>query len=156
MQRLNMIKHVVNLKYGLGAEWNNYKYTENIKFQKTPMPLVVMDNVDYRKNKLTANYITVPMMLNFNFTPNIKRGFGLSAGLSAGYLYASKQKINDGPEPGKVKYRDDFELRKFKLAYIAELDMGPVLLYASVGTRSMFENALDQTPINFGIRLSSL
>jgi len=156
MQRLNILKHVVNLKYGVGGEFNNYKYTENIRFQKTGMPLVIMDNISYRKNKLTANYITVPMLLNFNFTPWIKHGFGLSAGVSAGYLYASKQKINDGPEPGKVKYRDDFDLRKFKLAYIAELNLGPILLYASVGTQSMFEKALDQTPVNFGIRLSSL
>ena len=43
MQRLNMIKHVVNLKYGLGLELNNYFFDdETIRFQKNPT-LVVMD-----------------------------------------------------------------------------------------------------------------
>jgi hypothetical protein len=28
MQRLNLIKHVVNLKYGLGLELNNYHFDD--------------------------------------------------------------------------------------------------------------------------------
>lgn len=36
MQRLNMVKHVVNLKYGLGVELNNYHFDyDNIVFAKT-------------------------------------------------------------------------------------------------------------------------
>ncbi|MBC7875357.1 MAG: hypothetical protein H7Y01_15255, partial [Ferruginibacter sp.] len=31
MQRLNVIKHVVNLKYGLGIELNNYRYEQPIR-----------------------------------------------------------------------------------------------------------------------------
>ncbi|MEP7258049.1 MAG: outer membrane beta-barrel protein [Flavitalea sp.] len=155
MQRLNMIKQIVNLKYGLGMEFNNYKYTENIKFQKTSLPLAVMSSNNYRKNKLVANYLTVPIMLNFNFTPAIRKGFGISAGISAGFLYSSYQKIKDGEESGKVKYRDDFDLQKFKIAYVTELNMGPIRLYGSFATKSMFKKALDQTPFNFGLRLSN-
>ncbi len=37
MQRLNMIKHVVNLKYGLGLELNNYHFdNKDIRFNKSP------------------------------------------------------------------------------------------------------------------------
>ena len=44
MQRLNLIEHMVNLKYGLGLELNNYFFDdERIRFQKNPT-LVVMDN----------------------------------------------------------------------------------------------------------------
>lgn len=154
MQRLNLIKHVVNLKYGLGIELNNYRYTENIKFNNTKNPLVEMSQLKYSKNKLAADYITVPMMLNFNFTPNRKHGFGLSAGVSAGYLYSSRQKLVSGEE-GKKKFRDDFDLRPWKLSYIAEASLGPVRLYGSYATQSMFKNALDQTPYNFGIRISN-
>src|SRR3982750_571785 len=32
MQKLNVIKKVVNLKYGLGVELNNYRYREPIKY----------------------------------------------------------------------------------------------------------------------------
>lgn len=155
MQRLNIIKHVVNLKYGLGIELNNYRYTEPIKFNNTKTPLVqnLAPAVSYSKNKLAADYITVPMMINFNFTPNRRHGFGLSAGVSAGYLYSSRQKLVGGD--GKKKFRDDYDLRPWKLSYIAEMNLGPVKLYGSYATQSMFKNALDQTPYNFGIRLSN-
>jgi hypothetical protein len=37
MQKMNMIKHVVNLKYGLGLELNNYRFSdERIKFERNP------------------------------------------------------------------------------------------------------------------------
>lgn len=155
MQRVNMIRHVVNLKYGLGIELNNYKYREPIRFQETDKPLVIMENVAYKKNKLAADYITIPVMLHFNFTPHSKtHGFGVSAGMSGGYLYSSRQKTVGG-QLGKHRERDDFELRKFKIAYIAEISLGPVRLYGTYATKSMFKNGLDQTPYSFGLRLSN-
>jgi hypothetical protein len=154
MQRVNLIKHVLNFKYGLGVELNNYRYTENIRFQPDEKPLVVMDAVDYRKNKLAADYATVPVMLNFNFTPKRRFSIGFSGGVSFGYLYSSRQKTIGG-DKGKHKERDDFDLRKTKLAYIGEISMGPVRLYGSYATRSMFKNSLDQTPYSFGVRLSN-
>lgn len=154
IQRLNMIKQVVNLKYGLGIELNNYRYSENIKYRKSGMPLVIMDNVAYSKNKLSADYLTVPMMLNFNFTPNRQHGFGFSVGASAGYLYASRQKTISN-DFGKKKDKENFELRKWKLSYIAELSLGVVKLYGSYATQSMFENGLDHIPYNVGFRLSN-
>lgn len=155
MQRLNLIKHVVNLKYGAGIELNNYKYTTDVRFQETPKPMVLMETKGYSKNKLAADYLTVPLMLNFNFTPNNKtHGFGFSVGASAGYLYSSRQKVKGG-DVGKKKYRDDFELRDFKISYIGEISLGPVRLYGSYATQSMFKNGLDQTPFNFGVRLSN-
>lgn len=154
MQRLNMIKHIVNLKYGLGLELNNYSYSENIKYQNSGMPLVIMDNIDYSKNKLATDYLTVPMMLNFNFTPHRNKGFGLSVGASAGYLYSSRQKTISN-EFGKKKDKEDFELRKWKVSYIGELSLGPIKLYGSYATKSMFEKGLDHTPYNVGFRISN-
>ena len=154
MQRLNLIDHVVNLKYGLGIELNNYRYRENIKFQDSKNPLVIMDNVDYKKNKLAADYLTVPLMLNFNFTPNKKNGFGFSVGASLGYLYSARQKtISD--DFGKKKDREDFDLKDWKVSYVGEVSLGFVRLYGSYATESIFKNALDHTPYNVGLRLSS-
>ncbi len=155
MQRLNMIRHVVNLKYGLGVELNNYRYEENIRFTESST-IVYMDTIQYTKNKLAADYLTVPVMLNFNFTPQRenKKSFGLSAGVSAGYLYSSRQKFISGPT-GKRKVKDDFDLRPFKISYIAELQLGPAKLYGSLAAESIFEKGLDQTPYNIGVRLSN-
>jgi hypothetical protein len=156
IQRLNVIKHVVNLKYGLGVELNNYRYESPLRYNKNAN-IFNLDAVrHYEKNKLAADYITVPLMLNFNFTPKnyYNKAFGLSAGVSAGYLYSARQKMVTA-EDGKQKTHDDFYLRPFKLSYIAELQLGPVKLYGSMATQSMFEKGLDQTPYNLGLRFSN-
>jgi hypothetical protein len=155
MQRLNMIKHVVNLKYGLGLELNNYFFDdERIRFQKNPT-LITMDNnlKDAKKNKLAVDYLTAPIMLNFNFTPNRQNGFGFSAGVSAGYLYSARQKTKMGGDKDKV--RNDFDLKRWKLSYVGELNLGPVKLYGSYAFETMWDKGLDQTPYNVGFRLSN-
>jgi hypothetical protein len=154
MQRLNMVQNIVNLKYGLGLELNNYRYNEPVIFETSPTKVVIDNSTTYSKNKLAADYITIPMMINFNFTPTKRRGFGLSVGASAGYLYSSRQKTITDSE-GMEKNHNDFDLRKWKISYIGELQLGPATLYGSIASESMFEKGLDQTPYNFGIRLSA-
>jgi len=155
MQKLNLVKHVVNLKYGMGLELNNYRFEdERVFLNENPTSIVL--NEAYkgaRKNKLAADYITVPVMLNLDLTPSKKRGFVVSGGVSAGYLYSSRQKFKMGGD--KDKNQDDFDLRKWKLSYIGELGLGPVRLYGSYAMKSMWEKGLDQTPYNVGIRISS-
>jgi hypothetical protein len=93
-------------------------------------------------------------MVNLNFTPNRSEGFGLSFGVSGGYLYSARNKTITSDE-GKKKSKDDFDLEKFKLSYIGELSLGPVKLYGSYAIKNMFERGLDMTPYNFGFRFSN-
>ncbi len=162
MQRLNVIKNVVNLKYGLGLELNNYHFQQEIIYQKNTLaipnpPRVTMNSttdLNFKKNKLALDYLTVPMMINFNLTPNRKNGFGISGGISAGYLYSARQKTISNKE-GKEKTKDDFEIEKWKLAYIAELALGPVRFYGSYAMKNMYERGLDFKPYTFGFRFSN-
>lgn len=156
MQRINLVKHAVNLKYGMGLELNNYHF-ENKATQFTKNPTIV-DIDGYaalgpNKNKLAADYLTVPVMLNFNFTPHKSRAYGISGGISAGYLYSSRQKTKEGDDVDKVK--SDFNLRKWKISYVGEVSLGVVKLYGSYALKSMFEDGLDLTPYTVGLRLSS-
>lgn len=153
MQKLNVVEHVVNLKYGLGLELNNYFFDNTrVMFEKNPT-YISLGSTDYKKVKLAADYLTVPIMVNFNFTPRRKNGFGLSAGISAGYLYSARYKTKEGGDVNKVK--SDFDLEKFKLSYIGELSLGPIRLYGSYAMKNMWEKGLDMTPYNFGFRLSN-
>jgi len=153
MQKLNIVKHVVNLKYGLGLELNNYSF-DNTKLAFAKNPTVISEGAtDFKKVKLAADYLTVPIMLNFNFTPNRKNGFGISGGISAGYLYSSRYKSKTDDDVSKVK--SNFDLESFKLSYIGELSLGPVRLYGSYAMKNMWEKGLDMTPYNFGFRFSN-
>jgi hypothetical protein len=162
MQRLNIASNVLNLKYGLGVELNNYYYKRPIRYNANPIaivnpPVLSLDNTpdrNYKKDKLAADYLTVPVMLNLDFTPHRKNGFGLSGGISVGYLYSARNKTVTSDE-GKKKAKDDFDLEKWKISYIAELSLGPVRFYGSMATKSMYSRGLDVTPYNFGIRFSN-
>ena len=153
MQKQNIAKHVLNLKYGLGLELNNY-FFENTKPATAKNPTIISEGAtDFKKVKLAADYLTVPIMLNINFTPNRNRGFGISGGISAGYLYSARYKTKVDGDTRRIK--NSFDLEKFKLSYIGEIALGPVRLYGSYAMKNMWEKGLDMTPYNFGFRFSN-
>lgn len=152
IQKRNVINHVLNIKYGLGIETNNYRWENNISFKKGTLPYVFRDSVSFTKNKLALDYITVPFMININTAPGKNNPISFSFGVSAGYLYSSRNK-QISAERGKLKNRGDFDARPWKISYIGELGLGPLKLYGSYAPKSMFERGLDMRPYNIGLRL---
>ncbi|MCH5600597.1 PorT family protein [Niabella ginsengisoli] len=170
-QKVNLINHNVNLKYALGLELNNYRFKNPIRFDENA-PYVRWDNTGnrvYTKNKLAADYVTIPVMLNFDFGKgqsvkrriggnkskikynSFSREWGFSAGISAGYLYSARNKTITSDE-GKQKLKDNFNLNPWKLSYVAEINLGYFSLYGSYAMKGMFKDGLDITPYNVGIR----
>jgi hypothetical protein len=166
MQRLNLVKHHVNLKYGVGLEMNNYRYKSPLSYREngvipytagtqTNAPFIFRDSIAFSKNKLAADYLTVPIMLNFTSNPGSKKkGIGFSAGVSAGYLYSQRNKQKSS-ERGKDKNKGDYDLERFKLSYVAELRLGPAHFYGSYSPKSFYEHSLDMKPYTVGIRFSN-
>ena len=156
MQKLNIVKHVVNLKYGLGLEMYNYRYDTRLSFRKDPQPFVFNDSIGFTKNKLYVEYLTVPLMLNINTTPDSRRGFSFSAGVSAGYLTNSRNK-QISAERGKQKIKGDFNFEPWRIAAIGELGLGPIRLYGSYSLNRLQSDItkVEQYPYTVGIRLSN-
>lgn len=166
MQRLNLVKHYVNLKYGFGLEMNNYRYKSPLSYKEsgyvpytantqTNAPFIFRDSISFTKNKLAADYLTVPIMLNFNSNPGShKKGISFSAGVSAGYLYSQRNKQKSA-ERGKDRNKGDYDLDRFKFSYVAELGLGSVHFYGSYSPKSFYEHSLDMKPYTVGIRFSN-
>lgn len=168
MQRLNLSKHYVNLKYGLGLELNNYRYRSAAAISykeggqvpyttgtQTNAPFIFRDSISFSKNKLAADYVTVPLMLNFTSNPfRHDKGISVSLGVSAGYLYSERNKQKSS-ERGKDRNKGDYDLERFKLSYIAELGLGPIRLYGSYSPGSMYQRGLDIKPYTIGFRFSN-
>ncbi len=166
MQRLSLVKRYLNIKYGFGVELNNYRFNSNISFKEAgvnPFPptqninhyFVMRDTIAFSKNKLAADYATIPFLLNVRTNPNSNsKGLSLSAGVSVGYLYSSRNK-QVSSERGKRKNRGDYDLEKFKFSYIGELGLGPVRFYGSYVPKSIFKNGLNLMPYTVGIRFSN-
>jgi len=155
MQRVSIIESVLNLKYGFGIESNNYFFKTGITYRDDISVYTTRGGVnELSKNKLVANYLTVPVMLNINTNPmKGKRGFQFSAGVSGGYLSSARQK-KKGPL-GTDKTKSNFNLEQFKLSYVAELGLGPVKLYGSVASNPMHQYGLEQVPYTLGLRFSN-
>lgn len=165
MQRLNLVKQHVNLKYGLGLELNNYRYKSaaNISYlEQNPFisgpvssPVIIRDSIQFSKNKLAADYLTVPMMLNFSTSPGYtNKGLSVSVGVSAGVLYSQRNK-QVSTERGKERNKGDYDLEQFKLSYVAEVGLGPVRLYGSYSPQSFYSRGLDMKPYTVGVRFSN-
>ncbi len=166
MQRLDLIKSNVSLKYGLGVELNNYRYKSPLSYKEggnlpytsgaQNEPFVFRDSIAFTKNKLAADYLTIPLMLSFSTNSvNGHKPLVLSVGISGGYLYAQRNK-QKSEERGKEKNKGDYDMERFKLSYVAELGLGPVRLYGSYAPKSMYSRGLDIRPFNFGVRLTNL
>lgn len=165
-QTVNLVKHYLNLKYAIGLELNNYRFDSDVSFsdggfnpydpnQDIPHGFAYHDSKHFTKNKLAADYLTVPVMLGFQSNPrnsHSRRGIMLSGGVSMGYLYSSRTKQKSA-ELGKVKDRGNFDLRKWKFAYVGDIGISTVHFYGSYSPKSMFENDLNFHPFTLGIRL---
>ena len=156
MQKLNLVSHVVNLKYGLGLEMYNYRYDTRLSYRNDPQPFVFNDSIGFTKNKLYVEYLTVPFMININATPSRNNGFSFSGGLSAGYLTNSRNK-QISAERGKQKYRGDFNFETWRFAAIAELGLGPIRLYGTYSLNRLQKEVtrVEQYPYAVGIRFSN-
>lgn len=155
MQRMSLVDRVVNLKYGIGIELYKFYYKSDIRYIDGTDPYVERQNIDLTRNKLAVDYVTVPLMLNIN--PNGKRGkegLNISFGASASYLYGARNKQRSD-DFGKKRFSGDFNLERWKLAYVGELGLGPVRLYGSYAITPLHQYGVDQHPYTVGIRFSS-
>lgn len=143
-QGLNLYKGKLRLVYGLGIEFNNYRFVNNIDLVKKSNPLETKDVTEreYAKNKLVTQYLTVPLMFNYKSKPrDEEHSFNFSAGVQAGYLIGSHQKqkwYENGKEKRKV--RDDFNLSDYRFGYVVSFGYGNFNLYAKYYPTMMFKD----------------
>lgn len=154
MQRLNIHKHKLNLVYALGVEMNNYRYARSISYVPGYPTTIIRDSIEFSKNKLFAQYLTIPVMLNFNSNPaRPGRSFELSLGFSGGYLLKSRTK-QISEERGKVRRTDDFNLNKWRFGLTGEIAYGPIKLYSNFALTPLHDYGLEQYPFAVGFRFN--
>jgi hypothetical protein len=155
-QKASLYKNYWNLKYGIGLEMYNFRFQRPISFSNTPGNNIYIDDVNFTKNKLFVEYLTVPVQLNYHSKPDNNKSFYASLGVSAGYLIQSHTK-QISEERGKRKVNGNFNLNNFKMATIGELGVGSLRLYGSYNLTNMFDKNLthfDLTPFAIGVRFS--
>ncbi len=154
MQRLNLVKHKLNLQYALGVEMNNYRFARGITFQPGYPTTVFRDSVSFSKNKMFAEYLSVPLMLNYTANPyKPNRSFKISGGIMGGYLIKARTK-QISLQRGKVKVDDDFNLNKWRMSVTSEVGYGPLKLYGNFALTALHDYGLLQYPFSVGLRFN--
>ncbi len=156
MTKINLYKHVVNLKYGLGLETNNYRYAESISYKEgNGQPYIIRDSISFCKNKLSADYLTFPLLLNINTAPDYYGSFKFSIGASVGYLYSSRNKqVSD--ERGTWINRGNYDISEWKFSLMGEMGVGILNVYGQYSLTPIHKHGLEQMPYSMGLRLSLL
>ena len=168
MQRMNLIKHYVSLKYGFGIEMYNFRFKSSSPLtfneggtnpynlaQNINHAFIYRDSITFSKNKLSADYATIPFMLNLRTNPNnSNKGLSISGGVSIGYLYSTRNK-QVSSNRGKDKNHGNYDLEKWKFSYIGELGLGSARLYGSYTPKTIFENGFNLRAYTVGVRFSN-
>jgi hypothetical protein len=156
MATVNLITHHVNLITGIGIEMNNYRYARPVTYVDAPSgTYVITDSVAFKKDKLFTEYLTVPLLLNFETAPyHTNSSFRISFGPTFGLLVKSRTKQVSSAR-GKVKNNDPFNLENFRLGLRGEIGFGPVTLYGSYSRTPIHQNGLKQYPFSIGVELIS-
>lgn len=146
----------VVLLTGLGLDYNNYKFSNNVS------PFGDVDSSgqgiqrDYIQNRLKTFYATVPFMLGFDFSKPDKNGLHLAMGVIGGVRVGSytKEKYSEGSDVIKKNTRGEHDLNPFRVSAQARAGYGDFTLFASYALTEMFRDNTGKPevyPFNFGI-----
>lgn len=152
-QRIYMAQRHLSFEYGLGIDFNNFRFREHIDLHtdSTQFGYTVNDERNYIKNKLVTQYASAPIMLNVHLGDG---DFLLGAGAEFGYLIGSHQKIKwQSDRKEKEKIRDDYNLNDFRLSYKLQIAYKNLKLYGRYAPTSIFEAGPDVGVVSVGLRL---
>lgn len=141
-QAMNLYKGKVRLIYGVGIDYNNYRFKESVNLAIDSVPLsYTVGSTNYKRNKLVTQYVNVPLMVNFKLGPKGSDDeLWISAGANFGYRIGSHQKQvweDNGKKKNKIK--DDYSLEQFRMGYEVQFGYNNIRLYGKYFPQSIFK-----------------
>jgi len=146
-------------KLGLlaGVRWNlsYYRFENDFKLVKdaaTFAEAVMGVDKEIKKHRLLGNYLSIPLMLDFNANPESPlKGIKFSVGYVHSILLAGNYKLKY-EDKNKLKVKDKFNLNQNLGKFEARVGYGPISFYFQYGLDGLFTEGKgpDVIPISFG------
>jgi hypothetical protein len=159
-KKFAIVKQYVGITTGLGFSFTQLAFRDNYILQNNADTLfAVIDTVNsYSKNKLRANYLTVPLLIEFATNENADKSFYLAAGVVGGVRLSSKVKRTgefDGKD-FKQSLKGIYGLNSFKLDALVRLGYGDWGAFASYSLMPLFdtEKTVEVYPLTFGLSMN--
>ena len=128
-----IIKDRLRLAAALGFQFESYAFDKNIRLTDEPTLQGIEDTIrDYRKNTLNANYVTLPVVLQFNTKRNLEKAFHIAVGAVVGYRIGSNMtyKWSEDGRRQRERLRNDYALEPYRLSAIAQVGIGSAMIWA--------------------------
>jgi hypothetical protein len=140
---IGIVKKYVGITTGLGLQFNNYRLNSNNRLIGDSAKLTYFtDTIKYKKNKLMATYLTLPLILEFQVPVNHKKdwihlGVGAVGSLRMGTH--TKQVFDLNGEQNKEKQRDDFHLSTFQYGLTGRLGYNNTSIFVNYSLSSLLK-----------------
>jgi len=136
----------IGLVTGLGIEWNNYHFSNDMLLGKdddgniieTPVP----DDRPLEKNKLVTTHLNVPLLMEFQIPTNrYRNSVYFSAGAIGGMRINSYNRIiyDDNLDPHKQKKKGSYNIQKFRYGAMVRMGYRAINLYGTYYFSTLFE-----------------
>lgn len=140
----NIIKNRFGVVSGLGIQWNNYRFDDNVVLLPDSGRIYGYHNTSinsYIKSKLVETWVRVPVFLEYQTAQKKSKQFHVAVGGVFGYKLSShsKQVHFEGGDRNKDKIYDDFYLNPVKIDAELRVGWGLLNLFASYSVTTMFK-----------------
>jgi len=158
--KFEIAKHHFGVTTGLGFSFTSVGFKDNYVVNHTSDTLnAFIDTLtNYRKNKLSAAYLTVPLLFEFNSNARSSKLFYFAAGVVGGVRIASdlKRKGEIAGEKFVQKTKGAQGLNAFKLDALVRFGYSHWGVFASYSMLPLFDT--DKTiavyPLSFGLSIN--
>ncbi len=159
-----LYKRYVMFTTGIGLTLNNYRFSSDKTLLSDTNRTVAgydydknNERINYKKNKLAVNYITIPLLLQFNSRLEFKKSIHVATGILFSYKYNSHLKLvytEDGDKE-KTKRHDEFNIEPFRYDATFRIGYQSYTLYASYALNTLFKENRGPSlhPFQIGINI---
>lgn len=161
-QNFNLIEENFGLTTGLGLEWNNYRFRDNVSIDLNDdegLTGILNDEegVNYIKSKMVTTYLTLPVMFELQTNSMSKiNSFHLGVGVLSGLRLGTHTKfVYDNGDKETDKERGASSMNPFKLDLMARIGWGKINLYGKYALTTLFKDGKgpELYPFSVGISL---
>ncbi|RYD77793.1 MAG: hypothetical protein EOP53_12390, partial [Sphingobacteriales bacterium] len=155
---VNIFRHKIYTTFGLTYDMHDYRFAQNTTLLADTNRFAYIESpYKLEKNKLSAQYLTLPVMLQFETKPmRPNQSFKIGVGGWAGFLVNSYTK-QKSEERGKQHLHDNFSLNTLNYGVRGQIGYGMFTLYSQYSLSPLFKKnvgAPELNPITFGIVLN--
>jgi hypothetical protein len=156
---IKLAQEYVSIGTGAGLEINRYAFANGTNLQKIGDTLTgLQTGIKYDRNVLKMTWLTVPLFLEFNTSPYVKKSFHLALGVVGGYRLGSPR-LKQNYEIGDVEYNQtvygNYAVNAWRASLMLRLGYRRINFFASYALTPLFKSGSTVAvyPVSAGITL---